>query len=145
METSKNTKFLLSLMCSLFLIILLGLTSCINQDYVTKVNNYWGVSLPKSMSLCYCYENIGFEDGMYFYVYGVEADLLSIEFNVIDDAKSNEIDGICNSLFKDIDKNFSFSREHNYGYFYKSKNNGNKYLYLIYDNNLSQLTIIEVK
>lgn len=145
MKISHKTKFFLPLICSIFLIVLLELTSCMNLDYLTKVYNYWGVSLPKSMSLLYRYENKGFEDGMFFYVYGVEADLLSIEFNVIDNAKSNEIDTICKSFFKNIDKNFSFNWEHSYGFFYKSKDNGNKYLYLIYDNNLSRLTIIEVK
>lgn len=130
--------------CIAFGSVSLILSSCIRQNYIDKVNNYWSLNLPKSMDLIYQYEDKGFEDALYYYVYETDIEQLSIEFSVIDENTLKKINETCLLSFSNVEEEFKLTAEHNYLYFYKSKDGGFKYIYLLYDNRLSRLTILEV-
>lgn len=113
------------------------------EAYLGQVKSRWDVEFPSSMELVYSCKNVGFGDGAYFYVYRTEENLSSAEFVPMDEETADEIDRLCASLLKDLDGTYALNREHKTVYRHYSQHSDLDNLYLIYDEELSRLTVFE--
>lgn len=127
---------------SLILFVSVGIAACTSQRYPDKIRYNWGIDLPSSMTLLYHYRNTGFGDGSYFYVYDVDRNLLTMDFSDVNDAEKERINEVCESLLTGIDADFLLDWEHDCKVYHTEKNDD--FLFFIYDDDLSRLTILEV-
>lgn len=139
-----NLKFAIFSAIALLFAALIFLAACFYGDYLDTFKYNWEMTFPDSMTLIYHYDDSGFGDGSYFYVYEVELEDLSIEFAYMSDEQIENVNKTCASLMKGMDESYLLSTEKNYIYNYRSKNGGFDYLYLVYEIELSRLTIVEV-
>ena len=132
------------------IIALFTMTACsyqnffYNSRYINSIKKNWGISLPMSMKLIYRYSNVGwFGDGEYFYIYDTELSNLSVEFDMPNDVVRDKVDDVFNEFLQEVPLDYRIDWKHDCVYYYLLENDGRDFIYLIYDNVLSRLSILE--
>lgn len=139
----KHNKIITAVLFTLIFCGTLFVFGCSGNE-ISLVNYRWDLSLPTTEEPIYSYEDKGFGDGTYYYVLDVSTESLNINFSKAEPEREEEITGYYSSVLSEADSQYYVDFSHEIFIYYESKNGGFDKLYLIYDYDLSRLTVFEM-